>query len=43
MVDQKQLEDVEYFNYLGNLISKDARCKRGIKSMITMAKAVFNK
>jgi hypothetical protein len=43
MVDQKQLEDVEYFNYLGNLISKDERCKRGIKSMIAMAKAVFNK
>jgi hypothetical protein len=42
MIDQKQLENVEYFNYLGSMIN-DARCAREIKSRITVAKAVFNK
>jgi hypothetical protein len=26
MIDQKQLENVEYFNYLGSMITNDARC-----------------
>jgi hypothetical protein len=43
MVDQKQLENVEYFNYLGSMITKDARCTREIKSRIAMAKTAFNK
>jgi hypothetical protein len=43
MIDQKQLENVEYFNYLGSIIANDARCTRGIKSRIAMAKAAFNK
>jgi hypothetical protein len=43
MIDQKQLENVEYFNYLGNMIKNDARCTREIKSRIAMAKAAFNK
>jgi hypothetical protein len=43
MIDQKQLENVEYFNYLGSMITNDARCTREIKSRIAMAKAVFNK
>jgi hypothetical protein len=43
MVDQKQLEDVEYLNYLGSMITNDARCAREIKSRIAMAKAAFNK
>jgi hypothetical protein len=43
MIDQKQLENVEYFNYLGNMITNDARCTREIKSRIVMAKAAFNK
>jgi hypothetical protein len=42
-VDQKQLEDVQYFNYCGNLITNDARYPREIKSRIVMAKAAFNK
>jgi hypothetical protein len=33
----------EYFNYLGSMITNDARCTREIKSMIAMAKAAFNK
>ena len=38
MIDQKQLENVEYFNYLGSMITNGARCKREIKSRIAMAK-----
>jgi hypothetical protein len=43
MIDQKQLENVEYFNYLCSMITNDARCTRGIKYRIAMAKAAFNK
>jgi hypothetical protein len=42
MIDQKQLENVEYFNYLGSMITNYARCTRKIKSRIAMAKAEFN-
>jgi hypothetical protein len=37
MIDQKQLEKVEYFNYLGSMVANDARCTREIKSRIVMA------
>jgi hypothetical protein len=43
MVDQKQLENVEQFNYLGSMITNYARCTREIKSRIAMAKAALNK
>jgi hypothetical protein len=43
MIDQKQLENVEYFNYLGSLITNDARCTQEIKSTIVMAKASYNR
>jgi hypothetical protein len=43
MIDQKQLENLEYFNYLGSMITNDAMCTSEIKSRIAMAKAVFNK
>jgi hypothetical protein len=43
MIDQNQLENVEYFNYLGSMITNDARCTSEIKSKIAMAKAAFNK
>jgi hypothetical protein len=43
MIDQKQLENVEYCNYLGSMITNDVRCTREIKSRIDMAKAAFNK
>jgi hypothetical protein len=39
-VDQKQLENVEYFSCTGRLINV-ARCTCQIKSRIAMAKAVF--
>jgi hypothetical protein len=42
MIDQTQLQNVEYFNYLGS-ITNDARCTCEIKSRIAMAKAAFDK
>ena len=43
MIGQKQLENVECFNYLGSMLTNDGRCKREIKSRIAMAKVTFNK
>ena len=43
MIDQKQLENVESFKYLGSLLTSDGRCICEIKSSIAMAKAAFNK
>jgi hypothetical protein len=43
MMDQKQLENVEYFNYFHSVITNDAECTREIISRIAMAKAAFNK
>jgi len=43
MIDQKQLDNMEYFNYLGSMITNDARCTREIKSSNAMTKAAFNK
>ena len=42
MVDQKQLENVEYFNSLSSVID-DVRCTREIKSRIFHAKEAFNR
>jgi hypothetical protein len=43
MTDQKQLENVEYFNCSGITITKDARCTREIKYRIVMTKAALNR
>jgi hypothetical protein len=43
MIDQKQLENVEYFKYLGSMLTNDGRCTCEIKSSIAMAKAAFKK
>jgi len=43
LIDQKQLENVESFKYLGSMLTNDGRCTREIKSRIAMAKAAFNK
>ena len=43
MLDQKQLENVEYFNYLGCMITNYAICTREIKSRIDVAKAELKK
>jgi len=43
MIDQKQMEIVECFKYLGSILTNDGRCTCEIKSRIVMAKAAFNK
>ena len=43
IVDQKQLENVECYKYLGSILTNDGRCTCEIKCSIVMAKAAFNK
>jgi hypothetical protein len=45
VIDQTQLEKVEYFNYLGSIITHNARRRptHKIKSRIAMAKIAFNR
>jgi len=43
MIDQKQLENVESFKYLGRILTNDGRYTCEIKCRIAMAKAAFNK
>ena len=43
VINQKQLENVESFKYLGSMLTYDGRCTCEIKSRIVMAKAAFNK
>ena len=43
MIDQKQLENVECFKYLGSILTNDGRCTCEIKSRIATVKAAFNK
>jgi hypothetical protein len=43
VIDQKQLENVECFKYLGSILTNGGRCTCEIKSWIAMAKAAFNK
>jgi hypothetical protein len=43
MIEQKQLENLEYLNYWGSMMTNVATCTREIKSRITMVKAVLNK
>ena len=42
-VDQKQLENVKCFKYLGSMLTEDGRCTCEFKSRIAMAKAAFSK
>jgi hypothetical protein len=43
IIDQKQLDNVESFKYLGSILTNDGRCTCEIKCRIAMAKAAFNK
>jgi len=43
MIEQKQLENVECFKYLGSNLTSNGRCTCEIKSKIAMAKAALNK
>jgi hypothetical protein len=42
MIDQKQLQNVKYLNFLGSMINY-ARCTPEMKFRIVMAKASFNR
>jgi len=42
-IEQKQLENVKCFKYLGSMLTNDGRCTCESKSRIAMAKAAFNK
>jgi hypothetical protein len=37
MIDQKHLENMEYFNYFGSMVINDGRCTREIQYRIAMA------
>jgi hypothetical protein len=43
MINQKHLENVESFKYLGRILTNDGRCTCEIKCSIAMAKTAFNK
>ena len=43
MIEQKQLDNIECFKYLGSMLTDDGRCMCETKSRIAMAKAAFNK
>jgi len=43
MIHQKQLENVECFQYLGSMLTNDGRCMCEIKFSIAMTKAPFKK
>jgi hypothetical protein len=43
MINQKQLENVGYFNCLGNMVTNDARCTCEVKYRTAMAKAAFSR
>jgi len=43
IIDQKQLENVESFKYLGSILTNDGRRTCEIKCRIVMVKAAFNK
>jgi hypothetical protein len=43
MIDQKQLENLECFKYLGSMLTIDGKCTCEIKSRIAMEKAAYKK
>jgi len=42
MIDQKQMENMECFKYLGSTLTNGGKCTFEIKSRIAMAKAAFS-
>jgi hypothetical protein len=42
-IDKKPVENVEYLNYLGSMITNDARCTQEMKTRIAMEKVAFNR
>jgi hypothetical protein len=42
-IDQEELENVEYFSYLGSVVTNGARLSHESKSKVAMEKAAFNR
>jgi len=42
MIDQKKLENMESFKYLGSILANDGRCTCEMKCRVPMVKATFN-
>ena len=42
IIDQKQLENVEFFKYLGSILTNAGRCTCEIKCRFAMAKICWN-
>jgi hypothetical protein len=42
-IDQNQLENVEYLNYLGSIITNNARCTSEITYRIATTEAIVNR
>ena len=42
LLDDEQLSQVTYFNYLGSLMTQDGHCKKDIRSKIAWAKNAFS-
>jgi len=43
MINHRKRKNVEYFNYVGSMITNDGRCTREIKFRTDMTKATFDK
>jgi len=43
LTDKKQVENMEYFKYVGSMLTNDARCTHEIKSKNAISKATFMK
>jgi len=41
VIDQKQLDNVEYLNYVQSVVTNDAVCINAIQSRISMAETAF--
>jgi hypothetical protein len=40
MIDDKYMEDIEYFNYLGAMITNDGKCTSDSKYRFAMTKQI---
>ena len=42
-INNRELEEVDHFKYLGSVLTRDAYCTREIKMRIAIAKEAFNR
>jgi len=43
VVDGQELEQVDYFKYLGSILTRDGECTKEIRARIAQAKVAFNR